>query len=165
MSEARRLFAIAWSERDVLFRAIRRHGVSPRDADDVAQNAMCDVWKHLVWGLYAAPEGMDERVALRRWLNGIGRIAAFQHHSRRKPTEPLTDDVPGRDLAAQIEARETVRILFYRLNRVETSLVNGLAQGETLIEAGKRMRMPWPTVSTKVRAVRRVLRQRLARLR
>ncbi len=166
MSEARRLFAIAWSERATVLRAIRSAGIPPREAEDVAQNAMTDVWKLLSWGLYEAPEGVDERVALRRWLYGVGRIAAFQHRSRRKPdAEPLTDNIPGRDMAAQIEARETLKVIFYRLNRVETSLLTGTAQGETLHEAGKRMRMPWPTVSTQLRAVRRILRKRLARLR
>ena len=165
MSEARRLFAIAWSERETVLRAIRRYGVSPREVEDVAQNAMSDAWKLLSWGLYEVPHGEDERIALRRWLYGVGRIAALQHRSRRKPTEPLPDNIPGRDLAAQVEAREMVRIIFYRLNRVETSLVNGLAQGETIREGSIRMRMVAPTFWTKIRAVRRVLRQRLARLR
>ena len=166
MSEARRLFAIAWEERAILLRALRRHGVSPREVDDVAQTAMCDVWKLLSWGLYEAPEGVDERVALRSFLYGVGRIAALRHRTRRKPEgEPLTDNIPGRSLEAQIEAREELRIVFCRLNRVETSLVTGLAQGETIREGAIRMRMVAPTFWTKIRAVRRVLRKRLARLR
>ena len=166
MTDAERIFAIAWGERQMAYLAVHRLGID-FDADDIVQCAMLDVWKLLLRdGFEPAAEGTNERTAVGRWVFGVARIAAFQYIARNKPLgDPPDDDavLDDLDLEARAAAREELRLVLCRLNRVETALVTGTAQGETLEETGTRMRMPWGTVSTKLRAVRKVLRKRFPR--
>ena len=154
------LRARAWSASEPpCSRAIRRYGVSPRDAEDVAQNAMSDAWL-LLGSLHGVPMARTAHraptLALRR---GAHRR---RHRSRRKPTEP-PDNIPWRDMAAVADrARGSCGSSFTASNRVETSLVNGLAQGETSERAASRMRMVAPVLDEDPNSSPQVLRQRLA---
>jgi DNA-directed RNA polymerase specialized sigma24 family protein len=119
-------------------------------------------WQLLLRGDFN-PEGSttDERTALRRWIAAVAYNAARVHRRKMPPRCEVYEDAIGEpDLAGRIESREILKLAFARLNRVETTLMRGVAEGMTLDELGAQTRMPAGTVATKIRAVRRVLRQR-----
>ena len=164
-ADAARLLLIAWGERRSVLRALRRGGIAERDLPDALQATMLLAWQLLLRGDFN-PEASttDERTALRRWIAAVAYNAARVHRRKMPPRcEVFEDNIGGLDLAGRIESRETMRDVFARLNRVETTLMRGVAEGMTLDELGAQTRMPAGTVATKIRAVRRVLRKRAAR--
>lgn len=62
------------AELDYVLRALRRHGVSPRDAEDLAQDVFLVMWRR--WGDF------DSTRPLRAWLAGIAFKVAHEHHKR-----------------------------------------------------------------------------------
>jgi len=62
------------AELDYVLRTLRRHGVSPRDAEDLAQDVFLVMWRR--WGDF------DPTRPLRAWLAGIAFKVAHEHHKR-----------------------------------------------------------------------------------
>jgi RNA polymerase sigma-70 factor (ECF subfamily) len=63
-------------ELDYVLRTLRRHGVSPRDAEDLAQDVFLVMWRR--WGDF------DASRPLRAWLSGIAFKVAHEHHRRSR---------------------------------------------------------------------------------
>lgn len=153
---------IAWDERRSALRALRRGGIAERDLADALQATMLVAWTLLLRGDFNPEESTtDERTSLRRWIAAVAYNAARVYRRKAPPrSEPFEDTIGGLDLVARIEHREILKLTFARLNRVETTLMRGVAEGMTLDELGAQTRMPAGTVATKIRAVRRVLVKR-----
>lgn len=165
MSEAHRLFAIAWSERNVARRAILRIGLDLSDLEDVQQTAMFVAWRLILRGKLTFEWRQDERRVIRTWLWRVARLVALRHRHQRPPsTDPLPDDlIDDLDPLRRLESREQLRIVGYRLNKYERRVLDGLARGETIPEISARTKMPEGTVATRIRRARLALKKRRER--
>lgn len=68
--------------------ALRMTGGDEADADDIAQ----ETWRRAVRGL----RGFEGRSSFRTWLLGIATRCAFECLRRRRPHEPLLEELTGR---------------------------------------------------------------------
>ena len=164
MSRVVELVALLWAHQHIIRIAIHRAGVARSDKEDAAQEALTAAWRAIVAGRIEIAPGVDPKVALRRWLYGRARNIGLAYRLKNKPIGYSLDrDVPGLDLVAQLEAREEVRIAFYRLNREEREALTGIAIGEKFIEIAKRTRTPIGSVAARVGRARAELRKRRRR--
>jgi DNA-directed RNA polymerase specialized sigma24 family protein len=159
------LFALASREDRAIARAITRVGIADADTDDVRQLALIDAWRLIAGGRLVIADGQDTRIALRRWIYSVARIAALRFRQAYRPIgDDLPDDIPSDDdLEARLASREQLRILFYRMNRYERAAFEGLAAGETFQETADRTGIHIGTIASRVRYGRVALKKRLAR--
>src|SRR3954451_2557419 len=81
-------------ELDYVYRSLRRLGVAPADAEDLAQDVFLVMWRR--WADYQADR------PLRPWLAGIALHVA-QRHGRRRQREIPGADVDAPDDRAPLE--------------------------------------------------------------
>ena len=110
-------------------------------------------------------EGQDTREAIRSWLVIVTRNAIRTPRRKQRTEVDALDEGTAGDVSpiARLEARETLRIMTYRLNREEAALLVALASGANLVHLAARMGIPEGTLFTRVRKLRRILRERLAK--
>jgi RNA polymerase sigma factor (sigma-70 family) len=144
-------------EFDYVYRALRRHGVSAIDAEDLVQDVFVVMWRR--WSDFETDR------PLRPWLAGIAfRVA--RHHRRRNGRE-----VPGGDLDLDLEperprsdeddafaaadARDLVLRALARLpERHRTPIVLHDLDGMPVEEIAGALGIPPATVYTRVRRAR-----------
>ena len=164
MSRVVELVALLWAHQHIIRVAIHRAGVARSDREDAAQEALTTAWRAIIAGRIDIAPDVDPEVPLRRWLYGLSRNVGLAYRVKNKPIGyPLEHDVPSADPIGQIEAREEVRIAFYRLNRAEREALTGIAIGEKFIEIAKRTKTPIGSVAGRVGRVRAELRKRRAK--
>jgi RNA polymerase sigma-70 factor (ECF subfamily) len=162
-------FATAYHDHfDLVWRTLRRYGVPAASLDDAVQDVFLVVHTRL-----ASFEG---RSSLRTWIFGIARRVARNHRpSARAYAEAVggdtleaLPDVDTRSPLASVEAIEDARILEGLLadlapDKREAFILVELEQ-MTALEAGLALGVNPNTMSSRVRAARRELKQALARL-
>src|SRR5439155_13336350 len=94
------------SELHFILRTLRRYGVSPAEAEDLAQEAFLVMWRR--WPEY------DPDRPLRAWLGGIV-FRLVSHHRRRSlrevPSGPLLDTITDADPEADLAAQQARRLV------------------------------------------------------
>ena len=158
-----RLLAIVGDERRFIYSIARRLGVAEVDLPDVRQLVLLTAWRALVNGRLVVPPGADERLGIRRWLHVVVRNQTLTFKRQKPIGEPLTHDPPGEDMIARLEARDALRVSFYRVNRAERTVLRGVAMGDTLAEIAAEMKIPLGSACNYLYTARRTLKKRLAR--
>ncbi len=108
-------------ELDVVHRVLRRHGVGPADAEDLAQEVFLVMWRR--WQDY------DPQRPLRPWLLGIALRVAQDHRKRPRREVPaglieVAGEAPAPDQAlAARRARDLVRDALGALSDKHRSLL------------------------------------------
>jgi len=109
------------AELDYVLRALRRHGVSARDAEDLAQDVFLVMWRRRA--------DFDPGRPLRAWLAGIAFKVAHEHHKRSRrfwPREGLDprDERPLPDeQVASARARSLVLGALGRLSERQRAIL------------------------------------------
>jgi RNA polymerase sigma factor (sigma-70 family) len=158
-----RLLAIVGDERRLIYSIARRLGVAEVDLPDVRQLVLLTAWRALVNGRLVVPPGADERIRIRKWLHVVVRNQTLTFKRQKPIGEALTHDPPGEDMIARLEARDALRVAFYRVNRAERTVLRGVAMGDTLAEIAAEMRIPQGSVSTHLYRVRKALKKQRVR--
>jgi RNA polymerase sigma-70 factor (ECF subfamily) len=158
-------FAAVYHEHfDLVWRTLRRYGVPAASLDDAVQDVFLVV--HTKLGSF------EGRSSLRTWIFGIARRVARDHRPSARAHAELSGDtleaLPDLDAVASEEAIEDARLL--------EALLSGLAPDKreafilvdleqmTVLEASHALGINANTLSSRVRAARRDLKQALARL-
>jgi RNA polymerase sigma-70 factor (ECF subfamily) len=153
---------------DLVWRALRRFGVSEASLEDATQDVFLVVHRRL-----AEFEG---RSSVSTWLYGIAVGVARNHRRTRRrrpeqPTEGVEDELVARGASPERSAsdRETVRMLDSLLGELDADKreVFVLAELEELTapEIGAALGLNVNTVYTRLRAARAAFEQALARRR
>lgn len=155
-------WGIVLGERDFIRALAVKLGVGSNDMADAVQGVLVQAWLLLRANRFLVPPDVEPRDALRMWLVAITRrVARGIRRKQRTDVDALDEGTAGAvSPFAQLEARETLRILTYRLNREEEALLVALASGVNLCDLAARMGVPAGTVHTRVRKLRRILRDR-----
>ena len=149
-------------EFDYVFRALRRHGVAPADAEDLAQDVFLIMWRR--WADY------DGERPLRPWLAGIAFRLAYNHRLRRgreslRGALDLVGDAPNPEeaLAAQ-RARSLVLAALAGLpERHRAPVVLSDLDGLPMPEVAAILGVPLATAYTRVRRGRQAFAAEVAR--
>ena len=158
-----RLLAIVGDERRLIYAIARRLGVAEVDLPDVRQLVLLTAWRALVNGRLVVPPGADERIRIRKWLHVVVRNQTLTFKRQKPIGEALTHDPPGEDMIARLEARDALRVAFYRVNRIEREVLRGTSEGSTLTEVALALGIPEGTAATTLRRTRAILKRRLPR--
>jgi RNA polymerase sigma factor (sigma-70 family) len=142
------------AELDYVYRTLRRHGVTDRDAEDLAQDVFVVMWRR--WSDY------DPGRSLRSWLAGIAvKIAQRYHraHSRREiPYDDVdrADEAPGPDdQVASSRLRALVLATLASLpDKYRGIFVMHELDGISVREISNELALPLFTVHTRLRRAR-----------
>ncbi len=151
------------AELDYIHKALRRHGISASDADDLAQEVFLIMWRR--WVDY------DPARPLRPWLAGIAFRVAYNHRDR------IAREVPGglvdtRDQAAgpedQIAAGRLRALVLQALSQVpekqRTAMILHHLDGLGVREVARATKVPLFTAYSRLRAGRRAFAAAVRRL-
>jgi RNA polymerase sigma-70 factor (ECF subfamily) len=149
-------------ELDYVLRALRRHGVTERDAEDLAQDVFLVMWRR--WSDF------DPGRPLRPWLAGIAFKVAHEHHRRsqrmvpRAVIEPVDEGPPPDDQIATARARALVISALGRLpERQRALLVMHDVDGVPMQEIARLMAVPIFTGYSRLRLARKAFAKMVAR--
>jgi RNA polymerase sigma factor (sigma-70 family) len=149
-------------EFDYVFRALRRHGIAPADAEDLAQDVFLIMWRR--WADY------DGERPLRPWLAGIAFRLAYNHRHRRSRESPrgvldLVGDAPNPEEAlAAHRARTLVLAALADLpERHRAPVVLCDLDGLPMPEIAAILGVPLATAYTRVRRGRQAFAAEVAR--
>lgn len=160
--EQARLFAIVCDEHRLTYAIARRMNIAEVDLPDVRQLVLVIAWRALVGGRLVVLPG-DERIQIRKWLQVVVHNQSINFKRQKPIGEPLAHDPPGEDLTVRLEARDALRVAFYRVNRTERAVLEATAEGCTLAEIAAEMRIPQGSVSTHLYRVRKALKKQRVR--
>jgi RNA polymerase sigma factor (sigma-70 family) len=143
-------------EFDYLYRALRRYGVSPADAEDLAQDVFVVMWRR--WADYQADR------PLRPWLAGIA-VHLAQKHLRRRGREVPDADLEPEDLAPRPEdhvgSAHARALLLRALGRLPEKYRLAIVLHEldelSMNELAALLAIPLATAYTRVRRARLLL--------
>ena len=151
-------------EFDYVCRSLRRHGVRPGDAEDLAQDVLMVAWRR--WGDY------DRRRPLRPWLAGIAARVARDSLKRRWREVPhgyvdaVDPALVGED---QVELMRTHGLVAAALaalpDRHRKAIVLHDLQGLAPHEIARAMGVPMATAYTRLRRAHLALAREVARAR
>ena len=167
----RRIFAAVVAEEGLIRHIAFRRRVAERDVDDVVQKVLLYAWRRIARGRFVVAPNVDPRPMVRSWLRHLARQEAGRaRHARYFEIvheEPLGDHentslVPV-DPMDRIEARETLRLLTYRLNRREKAILAALAREDTMREIAALVNVEHATAAVLVFRLRKHLRRNLTR--
>ncbi len=149
-------------EFDYVYRALRRHGVGPTDAEDLAQEVFLVMWRR--WADY------DRARPLRPWLAGIAFRLAHNHRQRRareslREVLEVVDDLPGPEEAlSSRRARTLVLEVLARLpERHRAAVVLCDLDGLPMPEIAALLGIPLATAYTRVRRARQAFAAEVTR--
>ena len=157
--------SMAALERDYpFFRSVlRRHGVSPHDADDLAQEVLLVMWRRRA--------DFDEARPLRPWLGGIAmRLAASFRRRNRHDTASELDDTcdpapdPETDLADRRSRALVMRALSSLPDKLRLALVCCDVEGQSMRDFTQGAGIPLHTGYSRLRLGRVALGRSLRRL-
>jgi RNA polymerase sigma factor (sigma-70 family) len=151
------------AELDYIYRALRRHGISESDADDLAQEVFLIMWRR--WADY------DAQRPLRPWLAGIAFRVAYNHRDR------MAREVPGGlvDTRDQTDGPED-RIASHRLRALVLSALSQVPEkqrtamilhhldGLGVRDVARTTKVPLFTAYSRLRAGRRAFASAIRRL-
>jgi RNA polymerase sigma-70 factor, ECF subfamily len=151
------------AELDFVMRVLRRQGIRPADAEDLAQDVflvMCRRWS----------DYQQDR-PLRPWLAGIAVHLAIKHRERRRREVALSDEEaadaapPPDDRLATKRAHTLVLAAMERLpERHRTALAMHDLEGIAVKDLASFWRVPLFTAYTRIRVARRAFSDAIAEL-
>jgi RNA polymerase sigma-70 factor, ECF subfamily len=148
---------------DYVFHALRRHGISPTDAEDLVQEVFLVMWRR--WTEY------DTTRPLRPWLGGIAFRVAYNFRQRSGREVPggivdAEDDAPSpEDRLDSHSARTLVlRVLAALPEKYRALIVSHDLDGVPMREIAGTMRVPLFTAHTRLRAARLAFAKAVRRL-
>jgi DNA-directed RNA polymerase specialized sigma24 family protein len=156
------LFRIVCEETRTIERSARGR-VPEADVSDVVQTVLILAWRLITTDKFTHPKTGKRREAIRSWLRLLTWRTArdvLRRQPEHEPIEDFEDALAGPDPEERAIAREELRAVTYRLNRMEARLVLGIVRGETLADMAKALRLPEGTIATRVRMIRRALKKR-----
>lgn len=141
-------------EFDYIYRTFRRLGVSPADAEDLAQDVfvvMCRRWSDF----------QSDR-PLRPWLTGIAHHLALDHARKHSRREVATEDIDGEDgapwpddqLASARARRLALQALAMLSEQHRSVLVRHELDGLSIRAIGQEWSIPFFTVAARLRRAR-----------
>jgi RNA polymerase sigma-70 factor (ECF subfamily) len=142
---------------------LRRHGVGPHDADDLAQEVLLVMWRRRA--------DFDEARPLRPWLGGIAaRLAAsFRRRNKRlsasefeEACDPGPD--PEEDLVSRRSRALVTRALASLPEKLRTALVCCDVDGQSVRDFTRAAGIPLHTGYSRLRLGRQALGRNLRRL-
>ena len=159
----RRIFGLVLEERALIRALVMRSGF--RDVEDGVQLALIAAWNLIRADRLVIAAEQDAHEAVRAWLVIVTRNALSTPRRKQRTDAEELDEGLAADVSpiAQLEAREALRIITYSLNREERATLEALATGASLVALAARMGIPEGTLFTRVRKLRRILRERLAK--
>jgi RNA polymerase sigma-70 factor (ECF subfamily) len=142
---------------------LRRHGVSPHDADDLAQEVLLVMWRRRA--------DFDEARPLRPWLGGIAARLAISFRRRKQrltPTDMEDTSDPGPDPEADLASRRSralvTRALATLPEKLRTALVCCDVEGQSVRDFTQAQGIPLHTGYSRLRLGRQALGRNLRRL-
>jgi RNA polymerase sigma-70 factor (ECF subfamily) len=148
---------------DYVYHALRRHGVSPVDAEDLVQEVFLVMWRR--WAEY------DPKRPLRPWLAGIAFRVAYNHRQRSLREVPgglldAEDSAPSpEDRLDSVSARALVlRVLAALPEKQRSLIVTHDLEGVPMREIADTLNIPLFTAHTRLRAARQAFAKALRRL-
>jgi RNA polymerase sigma-70 factor (ECF subfamily) len=151
------------AEFDYVYRALKRHGVNPSDAEDLAQEVFLVMWRR--WADY------DSARPLRPWLAGIAFKVAHDYRRRSGREVPgglvdAEDQAPGaEEHIASARARTLVlRALGSLPEKQRTIIVMHDLDGASMREIAEILSVPLFTAYSRLRSARQAFAKSVRRL-
>jgi RNA polymerase sigma factor (sigma-70 family) len=151
------------TEFDYVYRALKRHGVNPADAEDLAQEVFLVMWRR--WADY------DSARPLRPWLAGIAFKVAHDYRRRSGREVPgglvdAEDQAPGaEEHIASARARTLVlRALGSLPEKQRTIIVMHDLDGASMREIADILSVPLFTAYSRLRSARQAFAKSVRRL-
>jgi RNA polymerase sigma-70 factor (ECF subfamily) len=151
------------AEFDYVYRALKRHGVNPADAEDLAQEVFLVMWRR--WADY------DIERPLRPWLAGIAFKVAHDYRRRSGREVPgglvdAEDQAPGaEEHLASARARTLVlRALSSLPEKQRTLIVMHDLDGASMREIADILSVPLFTAYSRLRSARQAFAKSVRRL-
>jgi RNA polymerase sigma factor (sigma-70 family) len=151
------------TEFDYVYRALKRHGVNPADAEDLAQEVFLVMWRR--WADY------DTTRPLRPWLAGIAFKVAHDYRRRSGREVPgglvdAEDQAPGaEEHLASARARTLVlRALGSLPEKQRTIIVMHDLDGASMREIADILAVPLFTAYSRLRSARQAFAKSVRRL-
>jgi RNA polymerase sigma factor (sigma-70 family) len=151
------------TEFDYVYRALKRHGVNPADAEDLAQEVFLVMWRR--WADY------DTTRPLRPWLAGIAFKVAHDYRRRSGREVPgglvdAEDQAPGaEEHLASARARTLVlRALGSLPEKQRTIIVMHDLDGASMREIADILSVPLFTAYSRLRSARQAFAKSVRRL-
>ncbi len=141
-------------EFDFVHNALRRHGISESDAEDLVQEVFLVMWRR--WSQF------DRTRPMRPWLAGIAFRVAYNHRQRVGREVPIgfvdrEDETPDPEERLQTDkARSLVRRVLGSLPEKHRFLIVAHdVDGTSVREIAEWLGIPVPTAHTRLRAARK----------
>ncbi len=141
------------AEFDYVHQVLRRQGVAPSDAEDLAQEVFLVMWRR--WGQF------DPGRPIRPWLAGIAFRVAYNHRQRAAREVPgglldLEDQRPDPEQAAASDSQRALvwRVLSSLPEKHRFLLLTHDVDGVSVREIADTLAVPIPTAHTRLRAAR-----------
>jgi RNA polymerase sigma factor (sigma-70 family) len=151
------------SEFDYVYRALKRHGVNPADAEDLAQEVFLVMWRR--WADY------DAERPLRPWLAGIAFKVAHDYRRRSGREVPgglvdAEDQAPGAEehLATSRARTLVLRALSSLPEKQRTLIVMHDLDGASMREIADILSVPLFTAYSRLRSARQAFAKAVRRL-
>jgi RNA polymerase sigma factor (sigma-70 family) len=148
---------------DYVYHALRRHGISPTDAEDLVQEVFLVMWRR--WSEF------DTTRPLRPWLGGIAFRVAYNYRQRSGREVPggivdAEDEAPSPEdrLDAHSARALVLRVLAVLPEKYRGLIVSHDLDGVPMREIAETMRVPLFTAHTRLRAARLAFAKAVRRL-
>jgi RNA polymerase sigma-70 factor, ECF subfamily len=148
---------------DYVYHALRRHGISPTDAEDLVQEVFLVMWRR--WSEY------DSSRPLRPWLGGIAFRVAYNYRQRSGREVPggivdAEDEAPSPEdrLDAHSARALVLRVLAALPEKYRALIVSHDLDGVPMREIADTLRVPLFTAHTRLRAARLAFAKAVRRL-
>jgi len=148
---------------EFVWRSLRMLGVSRNSLDDAVQDVFNTIARQL--------SSFEGRSSLRTWVFGVAQFTAANHRraERRKsgPLEPLDEDLASAEPSpdAHVEAKQLADVVLSFCAELEPGrravFVLGLLEDVPAAEIAELLQIPVNTVYSRVRALKKALRERL----
>jgi RNA polymerase sigma-70 factor, ECF subfamily len=140
-------------EFDFVYRSLRRHGISPSDAEDLAQDVFLVMWRRRA--------DYDPQRPVRAWLAGIAYRVAYEHRKRRGREVPSgfvdAQDQRGHAeerLSSSSERHLVLRALSLLAEKHRSILVMHDLDGVQMQTIAEGLSIPIPTGYSRLRSAR-----------
>ena len=148
---------------DYVYHALRRHGISPNDAEDLVQEVFLVMWRR--WSEY------DTTRPLRPWLGGIAFRVAYNYRQRSGREVPggivdAEDEAPSPEDRLDAHSARTLvlRVLAALPEKYRALIVSHDLDGVPMKEIAGTLRVPLFTAHTRLRAARLAFAKAVRRL-